>query len=179
MLVRYLLFLVLLMPMSVMASNAWVLVDTQNETVSVLQAGQTLLQLKGAAFGRGGVSEIRLRGDGRTPLGSFHIVSINRDSPFHLYFGLDYPTVEQAAAGYVQGLIDKVAFDEIVQAVAEGRVPPQDTPLGGNIGIHGVGNGSLRVHQRFNWTQGCIALTNDQIEKLAPWLVIGTRVVIQ
>ena len=179
MVVRYLLFLVLLMPMSVMASNAWVLVDTQSQTVSVLQAGQTLLQLKGAAFGRGGVSDVRLRGDGRTPLGSFHVVSINRNSPFHLYFGLDYPTVEQAAAGYIQGLIDKVAFDEIVQAISEGRVPPQDTPLGGNIGIHGVGNGSLRVHQRFNWTQGCVALTNAQIEKLAPWLVIGTRVVIQ
>lgn len=179
MVVRYLLTLLLLIPMSLMANPAWVLVDTQNETVSVLQAGQTLLQLKGAAFGRGGVSALRQRGDGRTPLGSFHIVSINRDSHFHLYFGLNYPTLTQAEAAFEHGLIDQAAWDAIAQAIATGRLPPQDTPLGGNIGIHGVGNGSLQVHQRFNWTQGCVALTNAQIEKLAPWLAIGTRVVIQ
>ena len=179
MVVRSLISLLLLLPVTVMASNTWVLVDTNNETVSVLQAGQTVLQLKGAAFGRGGVSDLRQRGDGRTPLGSFHIVSINRNSHYHLYFGLNYPTLSQAEAGLQQGLIDQLAFDEIARAIANGQIPPQDTPLGGNIGIHGVGNGSLGVHKRFNWTQGCVALTNEQIEKLAAWLEIGTRVVIQ
>lgn len=179
MVVRCLLSLFLFLPLSAMAGKAWVLVDTRNETVSVLEAGQTVLELKGAAFGRGGVGNLHVRGDGRTPLGSFRIVSINQKSQYHLFFGLDYPTVTQAAAGFEQGLIDKASLERIAQANADGRVPPQNTPLGGNIGIHGVGKGSMWMHQRFNWTQGCVALTNEQIEKLAPWLEICTRVVIQ
>lgn len=176
---RFLLCLALLMPMTAMANKAWVLVDTNNQTVSVLQGGQTVLQLKGAAFGRGGVSDLRMQGDGRTPLGDFYIVSINRNSRYHLYFGLNYPTLTHASASYVKGLIDQAAFGEIARAFADGRMPPQNTPLGGHIGIHGVGNGSLWTHRRFNWTEGCVALTNEQIEKLALWLEIGTRVVIQ
>ena len=179
MVLRCVLSLIFLLPLTAMAGSTLVVVDTSTETVSVLQAGQTVLQLKGAAFGRGGVADLRVQGDGRTPLGSFRIVSINHQSQYHLFFGLDYPTVTQAAVGYQKGIIDKTSLDQIVHASAAGRLPPQNTPLGGNIGIHGVGNGSLWMHQRFNWTQGCVALTNEQIEKLAPWLEIGTRVVIQ
>lgn len=165
--------------MTAMAGTAWVVVDTRHETVSVLKAGHTVLQLKGAAFGRGGVGKLHLQGDGRTPLGNYHIAWIDRHSPFHLFFGLDYPNVTQAVAGFSEGFIDLDLLEEIKQAIAAGRLPPQNTPLGGHIGIHGLGKGSLWMHQRFNWTEGCIALTNEQIEKLAQWLEIGTRVVIQ
>jgi lipoprotein-anchoring transpeptidase ErfK/SrfK len=51
--------------------------------------------------------------------------------------------------------------------------------LGGHIGIHGVGRGDLRIHQQFDWTQGCIALTNEQIEQLQNLVRVGDRVVIQ
>lgn len=162
-----------------MAGTAWVVVDTSKQTVSVLDAGQTVLQLKGAAIGRGGTAPVHVQGDGSTPLGSFHIAWIDRNSPYHLFFGLNYPTAEQASMGYEEGIIDRNSFDTIALAIANGHLPPQDTPLGGHIGIHGLGKASLWVHRHFNWTQGCIALTNQQIEKLAQWLVIGTRVVIQ
>lgn len=162
-----------------MAETAWVVIDTSQETVSVVKDGHTVLELKGAAFGRGGVSPVHVRGDGRTPLGNFRIAWIDHHSPFHLFFGLNYPSASQALAGFNEGLIDLDLLEKIRLASAVGRLPPQDTPLGGNIGIHGLGKGSLWMHQHFNWTEGCIALTNNQIEKLAQWLEIGTRVVIQ
>jgi murein L,D-transpeptidase YafK len=176
---RCLFCLALFVPLTALAGNAWVVVDTRQETVSVLESGQTVLQLKGAAFGRGGVAPVHVRGDGRTPLGSFRIAWIDHQSPFHLFFGLNYPTITQASAGFQEGIIDKASLDKIVRATADGRLPPQDTPLGGHIGLHGLGKGSLWMHRRFNWTEGCVALTNEQIEKLAQWLEIGTRVVIQ
>lgn len=176
---RGLLTCLLLLPLSAMAGTAWVVVNTDTQTVSVLQGGQAVLRLKGAAFGRGGIGKMHIRGDGRTPLGEFRIAWIDRKSPFYLFFGLNYPTVAQARYGLNKGIIDEHSFETIKQAVANGRLPPQNTSLGGHIGIHGLGKGSLWVHKRFNWTEGCIALTNDQIEKLSQWLEIGTRVVIQ
>lgn len=176
---RWLLCWVLLLPLTAVASTAYVVVDTSRKTVSVLDAGRTLLQLKGAALGRGGVAKVHVQGDGRTPLGEFHIAWINHQSPYHLFFGLNYPTATQALAGYDQGIINKQSLEQIRQAIAAGHLPPQNTQLGGHIGIHGLGKGSRWMHQHFNWTEGCVALTNKQIEKLAQWLEIGTRVVIQ
>jgi lipoprotein-anchoring transpeptidase ErfK/SrfK len=37
----------------------------------------------------------------------------------------------------------------------------------------------VEVHNRFNWTNGCIALTNEQIDELAGWAVVGTRISIR
>jgi murein L,D-transpeptidase YafK len=167
------------MPLAAMAGNAWVVVDTNQQTVSVLESGETVMQFKDAAFGRGGVGPVHIQGDGRTPLGSFRIAWIDHTSPFHLFFGLNYPTVTQAELGFQEGIIDQQLLESITRATKDGRIPPQNTPLGGYIGIHGLGTGSTWMHRHFNWTQGCVALTNEQIEKLSQWLEIGTRVVIQ
>ena len=58
-------------------------------------------------------------------------------------------------------------------------MPPQQTALGGHIGIHGIGAGDPRIHEDFNWTSGCIALTNAQIDDLAGWVRLGMRVVVR
>ena len=60
----------------------------------------------------------------------------------------------------------------------QGQTPPQNTALGGYIGIHGLGNRDPAIHKKMNWTDGCIALTDEQIEQLAQWIDVGTRVVI-
>jgi murein L,D-transpeptidase YafK len=171
--------LMLSLSLSAEASTVWVVIDTNQQMVSVLRDGTPVLKLRGAAFGRGGIGKIHVQGDGRTPLGIFHVAWIDHQSPFHLFFGLDYPTVKQAVLGFKRGIIDKQLLERIKRANTSGSLPPQDTALGGYIGIHGLGKGSLWMHQHFNWTQGCVALTNAQIEKLSQWLAIGTRVVIQ
>ena len=63
-----------------------------------------------------------------------------------------------------------------------GRTPPQNTRLGGAIGIHGIGEETadkLHIHDNLDWTEGCIALRNAEINELRPFLGLGTRVVIR
>ncbi|MDZ7736419.1 MAG: L,D-transpeptidase [Gammaproteobacteria bacterium] len=62
-------------------------------------------------------------------------------------------------------------------------MPPQNTALGGYIGIHGIGEVNdekiMTFTQGQNWTAGCIALTNEQISELRQFVSIGTRIVIR
>ncbi|MFC6670290.1 L,D-transpeptidase family protein [Marinobacterium aestuariivivens] len=76
------------------------------------------------------------------------------------------------------GRIDRGTYLRIVSALDLGLVPPQDTPLGGQIGIHGLGGGDPDVHELFNWTNGCVALTDAEVKRLARWVNRGTRVEI-
>ena len=156
----------------------WVLVDTATRTLSVYQGGEAVAVFKGIALGRGGVSSNRRAGDGKTPTGVFYVAWINPDSPYHLFFGLDYPGpihVEEAHRAHV---IDDKTYLNFLQARDRGDLPPQHTALGGDIGIHGLGHQDPEIHRLFNWTMGCIALTDRQIDELARWVSIGTRVII-
>lgn len=110
-------------------------------------------------------------GDGRTPEGDFYIFTKNPDSKFHLSLGLSYPGKEDAERGLRQGLITKEEHDEIVAAIAEQRMPLQKTKLGGEIYIHGGGTAS-------DWTEGCVALNNDDISELFAAIPVGAKVTI-
>lgn len=161
------------------APATWLLVESNAHTLTVLQGKTVVDKFDYVALGRGGTTNMHERGDDSTPLGVFHIAWINRNSPFHIFFGLDFPTIEQADQAYREKRIDRATYFKILDALRERRLPPQNTPLGGRIGIHGLGHGSLQIHQEFNWTKGCVALTNPEIERLARWVQVGTRVVIR
>lgn len=156
----------------------WLMVDTRHQALKVMVGDHVQQVFRGIAVGRGGASELRYVGDGRTPRGVFHVRWINRHSKFHLFFGLDYPSRAQAEHAYHAARIDFDTYYRISRALLHGRTPPQDTALGGYIGIHGLGRQDPAIHRRLNWTEGCIALTNEQIDRLARWVSIGTRVVI-
>lgn len=160
------------------APATWLLIDVADHQLSVLQGDKVVDKIDYVALGRGGTTTRHLRGDNATPLGEFHIAWINWSSPFHIFFGLDFPTLQEADAAYRDKRIDRDTYYQILDAVRDGRLPPQNTALGGRIGIHGLGRGSLRIHKQFNWTKGCVAMTNREIERLARWVQVGTRVVI-
>lgn len=159
--------------------GTWIYVDSRERTVSVIQGLRTVEVFHGAAFGRGGVAPFRLEGDGITPTGIFYVSWINPHSRYHLFFGLDYPAPAQAEEALRRSLIDRGTYEAISAARTRGMLPPQDTPLGGHIGIHGVGTFDPEDHRLFDWTMGCVALTDRQVEQLARWVDIGTMVVIQ
>lgn len=160
-------------------AGPWVLVDSKKQTLSVIQDGEIQVRFYGIAIGRGGVGPLRTRGDAKTPVGEFRVAWINPDSQYTLFFGLDYPNLDYATRALEQRLIDEDEFTAIKRALVEQRTPPQDTRLGGNIGIHGVGRqGNARIHEGFNWTDGCVALTDQQIQVLAQWVRLGTKVII-
>ena len=56
---------------------------------------------------------------------------------------------------------------------------PAGRGVGHSIGIHGVGSARLAgVHKETDWTLGCIALDDDEIDEVASMVKDGTRIVI-
>lgn len=158
----------------------WILIDAEQQTLSVIKSGEIQVRFYDISIGRGGKGMLRTVGDAKTPVGEFHIAWINRDSRYRKFFGLDFPNLDYAARAYENKLIGWSDYIAIRTAILEGRTPPQDTRLGGHIGIHGIGrDGNRNIHHRFNWTDGCIALTDQQVDALSEWVNLGTTVVIQ
>lgn len=159
--------------------NIWLLIDTKKLMLEVKQGAKTIETFNDIAIGRNGSAHKHKRGDDITPQGDYEISWINDDSDYYRFFGFNYPSVEDAKRALDKKIINPQTYNSIVKAHKEHRIPPQNTPLGGQIGIHGLGPANLKIHQMVNWTHGCIALTNDQINELALWLKKGTRVKIQ
>jgi murein L,D-transpeptidase YafK len=111
------------------------------------------------------------QGDNRTPEGSYRVCTRNPHSQFHLFLGLDYPNERDAERGLAARLISRAQARRIVSLVRAGRQPPWNTRLGGAVGIHGSGSS-------VDWTLGCIALDDPDIELLWALCPIGTRVTI-
>lgn len=117
----------------------------------------------------------REQGDHRMPEGDYVIAGPARTSRFHLFIPIDYPGRADAKLALAEQRIDRSAYDAITHAHAKGRMPPQDTPLGGMLGIHGEGvrwRGDLAL----NWTEGCIAVTDRAVEQLARLARRGTPI---
>ena len=108
-------------------------------------------------------------GDLRTPEGEYYICTRNDKSKYHLALGLSYPNPSDADASLARGEISPEQHSAITSAHASMRRPPWDTPLGGFIMIHGGGTGG-------DWTAGCIALDNKDMETLFALCPMGTRV---
>jgi len=166
---------------SALAEDAeiWLLVDTREMTLTVFQGDSVLRVYDNIAIGSGGVTTDKKKNDEKTPLGAYRIARIAERTPFHRFFGFDYPTAEQALRAVLEGVIDERQYRQIRAAARRGEVPPGDTPLGGYLGIHGIGAGDPRIHAEFNWTNGCIALSNEQIDDMAQWVKIGTPVEVR
>lgn len=105
------------------------------------------------------VGHKQIEGDGRTPEGTYLINRRNPRSQFHLSLGISYPNTADRA-----------------KAKALGASP------GGDIFIHGLPNNPeqrLRAARVQDWTAGCIAVTNDEIEEIwsmvDDWTVISLR----
>ena len=166
-----LLLSLLVLPLTASSDDdIWLLVDTQSLTLEVKKGDKTLEKMDNIAIGRNGAGFKTRRGDDITPLGLYRIGWINQESAYYRFFGLSYPSTGNAATALEQGIIDPATFDSIVSAHNHRRVPPQNTRLGGQIGIHGLGRGDEKIHRTMNWTHGCIALTNRQIDRLSRWI---------
>lgn len=159
--------------------DIWINVDTDNLTLAVMNGETIVIVFDNIAIGRFGASKVRMRNDDRTPIGSFRIGWIKEQSSYYRFFGFNYPNREVADVAFTENRISKETWQSIISAIERGRIPPQDTPLGGYLGIHGIGKGDRKAHEQFNWTNGCIALTNEQIDKLSKWLKPGILVEVR
>ena len=90
-------------------------------------------------------------GDGKTPEGRYYITHKNPNSNFYLSLGINFPNQ-----------LDKK------RALKKGLNP------GSDIFIHGLGKKNVFLHYLFDWTEGCIAVTNNEIEEIYNLVEPGT-----
>ena len=136
-----------------------------------LYDGDVLLRVHPIARGRSPKADKVREGDGATPEGVFYVCTRNPESRYDRFLGISYPSAEDADRGRHSGLIDNGQHRMIMQALDNGRRPPWNTPLGGEIGIHGGGNSR-------DWTLGSVALTDEAVAELFDVLPFGTVVAI-
>jgi murein L,D-transpeptidase YafK len=117
------------------------------------------------------VGDKECEGDGKTPEGAYYVCTKNPNSKYHLSLGINYPNAADAEAGYLAGLISEADRDRIVFASSTGETPLWNTALGGEIFIHG--HGSKR-----DWTAGCVAMNDADMDQLYESIPLGTPVQI-
>ena len=154
-------------------------VDKSDKLLKVY-TGNNVLKAYRIELGDSGMGDKQVAGDHKTPEGSFYIAQKSILSPSDKYLGnrwmrLSYPNIEDAQRGLNSGLINKTTYDSIVNAINNGQIPPQNTALGGGIGIHG---GSVAEFGP-NWTWGCVGLTNKDVQDFYDYVKVGTKVTIQ
>lgn len=161
-------------------SGQTALVVWKSGYVVTLYKGLVPIKTYSAVFGKGYADGDKERmGDRRTPEGTFYICSMNSSKRFYKFLGLSYPSLRHAEQGLQKGIITVREYTEIQKAIGERRQPPWETKLGGAVGIHGrmIDDPVARLtHQ--NWTDGCIALANADVDELYSLLSVGTPVTI-
>ena len=135
-----------------------ILIEKGSRTMTLLRDGVPLKTYR-VALGRNPVGPKERQGDGKTPEGTYRIVGHLEQSAFHRALRLSYPEPK-----------------DVRHANALGVSP------GSDIMIHGIRNGLGwlgRLQRRIDWTQGCVAVTNPEIEEIWAAVPDGTPVEIR
>jgi murein L,D-transpeptidase YafK len=134
----------------------FVLVDKSERSLTLYADGRPYHTIRGLQFGAEPQGHKRFEGDERTPEGRYTIDYANPDSSYSLSLHIDYPNAADRA-----------------YAAARGRSP------GGAIFLHGQPNWLPFGRLPGDWTDGCIALSNAEIEELWRTVPDGTPIEIR
>jgi murein L,D-transpeptidase YafK len=121
-------------------------------------SGSVLLKTYFIALGKQPAGKKESAGDNKTPEGIYSINAKNAGSGFHKNLGISYPNAHDIALS-----------------------KKKKRSTGGEIKIHGLKNGIGfigKFHRLRDWTAGCIAVTNDEIDELYAHVRLGTPIVI-
>ncbi len=151
--------------------NPHLLVKKKERKLQIFD-GEKLVKTYSISLGFAPDGDKEIEGDGKTPEGDFYIFTKNPESAFFLSLGVSYPNIEDAERGLKDNLITQAEHDEIVKAINEKVMPPQKTKLGGEIFIHGGGCKS-------DWTAGCMALQNEEMQEVFDAIEVGTAIKIE
>lgn len=124
-----------------------------------LMAGGRVIRTYKVALGTGGLAAKDRQGDGRTPEGRYIIDSRNEHSAYYKSLHISYPNTEDR------------------RRAARLGVSP-----GGDIMIHGLPNGKGWIgagHRLYDWTLGCVAVTDEEMDEIWKMVPVGTPVEIR
>lgn len=137
-------------------------IDKSDHTLSLF-ADETLIKTYGVALGWGGPGPKQFEGDAKTPVGTYRVTG-RIPGLFHQFLVVSYPNDEDRAR---------------YAALKKSGEVPAGRGVGHGIGIHGVGDPKLAgVHKETDWTLGCVALDDQEIDEIAKLVRDGTRIVI-
>lgn len=162
-------------------TDIFILVDRRNYKLN-LYSGTTLIKSYKAVFGKNDSPVKKSKDDFVTPAGKFEICSIDTSEQFYRIFKINFPNEASAAESLKNGYITGEDFRRIVTELQNGNCPPDDTVLGSNISIHGMGTYNFIFKNLpfvFNWTDGSIALSDESMDELATVVSVGTKVEIK
>jgi murein L,D-transpeptidase YafK len=117
-----------------------------------LLSGKMVLKSYAINLGGNPIGPKQFEGDGKTPEGAYFITHKNPNSTYHLSLGISYPDAS-----------------DMTFAKANGK------PAGGDIFVHG---GPNKRGQSGDWTAGCIAVTDKQMEEIFAMVPAGTPIFI-
>jgi murein L,D-transpeptidase YafK len=135
-----------------------ILILKKDHLLELLSAGKVIRIYK-VALGSGGLAPKQREGDARTPEGHYVIDGRNPASRYHKALHISYPNPEDR------------------KRAARLGVSP-----GGAVMIHGLPNGKSFIgpaHRLYDWTLGCIAVTNQEIDEIWTLVPVGTPVEIR
>ncbi len=118
------------------------------------------------------------RGDGATPEGFYFIVSKRPSKKYTLFMELNYPNLKDVNMAWWEGRLSYEEYLVCLENAQRGEPSPR-CPLGYGIGIHGGGvfkEEEGRVLK--DWTYGCIALDDEDLQELNRLVKVGTPVII-
>jgi murein L,D-transpeptidase YafK len=122
--------------------------------------GQDTLCTYPCVLGEQPMGDKQMQGDRRTPEGTFGIRSKRRHERWHAFVWVDYPNAE--------------SWRRFKERKKKGSIPPE-AEIGGEIGIHGVPEGKDHwILMGVDWTFGCIALRNPDLDEVYPFIRPGT-----
>lgn len=133
-------------------------VDKSQRRLELLRGGAVIRSYR-VSFGANPRGHKQQEGDERTPEGRYLIDARNARSRFHKSLHISYPGAQDRAAARRRG------------------VPP-----GGDIMIHGMPNGwgwAWLFLKPFNWTDGCIAVNDREMEEIWRAVPVGTPIAIK
>jgi murein L,D-transpeptidase YafK len=129
-------------------------------TLELVSGGEVVKTYR-VAIGPGGAGPKRMQGDRVTPVGRYKI-SGRIKNLFHEFLIVSYPNADDLA--------------RFAEARRRGEIP-RGVDVGNGIGIHGVG-GVAPGHKDSDWTLGCVALDDDEIDEVARRSPDGTPITI-
>jgi len=162
-------------------TNPKIIIDRHNYTLGIYQ-DSVLIKNYRVSFGKSVQAPKTRAGDKATPVGVYKICKIYITHKYYKFFQLNYPNLEDGADALRKGLISQKEYNDIkFQYYYEGCTRYHNV-LGGNIGIHGIGELNYIFKNLpfvFNWTDGSIAMSNENIDEIYSVIKEGTEVVIK
>lgn len=136
----------------------FIVVQKQSRVIALWKDGSLIKTYPIMAMGANPVGQKVYEGDERTPEGQYYINEKHVSNNFQKFMNISYPNAKDVAMARKMGL-----------------------KPGGNVGFHGDRGGVSGFFQRFdkNWTDGCIAMRNADLDDMYDKIAVGTPILIK